>query len=125
MTPRKLDRAFALAGITLPTVRAHIERNLAAVAGDLQTATVRQLAAVIAIHHTAYMQGRASAGAAITDDAVWIGAGVDQLVPLAALRKIEVTKTTEPIPAETHSGRNWPASQWSITRYTMDYTERV
>lgn len=125
MTPRKLNRAFELAGITMPTVRAHIERNLAAVASDLQTATARQLAAVIAIHHTAYMQGRASAGASITDDAVWIGAGIDKLVPLSALRQIEVIKTTEPIPAETHSGRNWPASQSSVTRYTMDYTERV
>lgn len=125
MTPRKLNRAFALAGITMPAVRAHIERNLATVATDLQDVTAKQLAAIIALHHTAYTQGRASCGASITDDAVWIGAGIDKLVPLAALRKIEITHTTEPIPAATRSGRNWPASEWSVTNYRLDHTERV
>lgn len=125
MTPLKLNRAFALAGITMPSVRAHIMVNLAAVTVDLQDATAKQLAAVISLHHTAYNQGRASSGASITDDAVWIGAGVDKLVPLDALRKLEITHAIEPIPAETHSGRNWPASQWAITKYTLDYTERV
>lgn len=125
MTPRKLNRAFALAGITMPTVRAHIERNLAAVAVDLQETTARQLAAVIALHHTAYTQGRASCAAEVVDDAVWIGLGVDKLVPLDALRKPEITHGTEPIPAERHSGRDWPASQWSVTNYKLDHTERV
>ena len=125
MTPRKLNRAFALAGITMPTVRDHIERNLAAVTAYLQGVTAKQLAAVITLHHTAYRQGSASCGATVADDAVWIGAGIDKLVPLAALRKLEITRTTQPIPAETHSGRNWPASQWSITNYKLDYTERV
>jgi hypothetical protein len=91
MTPRKLNKAFSLAGITMPTVRAHIERNLAAVAADLQDATTKQLAAIVALHHTAYTQGRASCAAEVVDgDAVWVGVGVEKLIPLDALRKIEV-----------------------------------
>lgn len=125
MTPRKLNRAFALAGITMPSVRAHIERNLGSVADDLQGATTKQLAAVIVIHHVAYTQGRADCGASIVDDAVWIGAGVDRLIPLGALRKIEVTHSTEPIPSARHSGRDWPASQWAVTSYKLEHIERV
>lgn len=125
MTPLKLKRAFLLAGVTMPTVRAHIERNLLAVATGLQDCTAKQLATIIGIHHTAYMQGRATCQASVEDDAVWIGAGVDKLIPLAALKKIEIIKSIEPIPAQRHSGQNWPASQWSITQYSMAYTERL
>jgi hypothetical protein len=60
MTPKKLNKAFALAGITMPTVRAHIERNMADVGQALQNATAKQLAAIVALHNTAYHQGRAS-----------------------------------------------------------------
>ena len=67
MTPLKLNRAFALAGITMPSVRAHIMGNLAAVAADLQDATAKQLAAVVSLHHTAYRQGRASCKAECLD----------------------------------------------------------
>ena len=67
MTPRKINRAFALAGITMPMVRAHIERNLGAVAASLQDATARQLAAIIKLHDTAYHQGRASCKAECLD----------------------------------------------------------
>jgi len=125
MTPLKLNKAFTLAGITMPGVRAHIERNLTAATGGLEGCTAKQLAVVIGIHHTAYMQGRASCAADVQDDAVWIGSGVDKLIPLEALKKIKITKSVEPIPAERHSGRDWPSSQWSITSYKMDHTERV
>ena len=67
MTPRKLNKAFSLAGITMPSARAHIERNLSAVAGDLQDATARQLAAIIALHNVAYHQGRESCKAECLD----------------------------------------------------------
>lgn len=97
MTPLKLNRAFALAGITMPTVRAHIERNLADVASSLQDATAKQLAAVIRIHHVAYTQGRAACGAEVIDDAVWIGAGVDKLIPTAALRALAIDNLVESV----------------------------
>ena len=97
MTPRKLNRAFVLAGITMPTVRAHIERNLSAVAPDLLDATAKQLAAVIVLHHAAYTQGRASCEAAIADDAVWVGGGVDKLIPLAALKALEIDSRSETV----------------------------
>lgn len=67
MTPAKLNRAFAMAGITMTMVRRHIERNLQAQATALAGLTGRQLAAVIALHHLAYTQGRASAGAECLD----------------------------------------------------------
>ncbi len=67
MTPRKLNKAFAIAGITMPTVRAHIERNMAAVASDLQDASTKQLAAIVTLHNTAYHQGRASCKAQCLD----------------------------------------------------------
>lgn len=67
MTPTKINRAFALAGITMPSVRAHIERNLTTHRDALAALTSRQLAAVIAVHHMAYHQGRASCGAECLD----------------------------------------------------------
>lgn len=88
MTPRKLNKAFALAGITLPSVRAHIERNLAAVAADLQDATAKQLAAIVALHHTAYTQGRASCKAECLD-----GTPQDGLYWLGGKDGVAVTMT--------------------------------
>lgn len=78
MTPRKLNRAFALAGITMPSIRAHIECNIIAAAADLQDATAKQLAAIVALHNTAYHQGRSSCGAeclggTTQDGLYWLG----------------------------------------------------
>jgi hypothetical protein len=90
MTPRKINKAFALAGITMPSVRAHIERDLVAVAANLQNATAKQLAAVIAVAHTSYHAGKAACGAEVIDgDAVWIGAGVDKLKKIVVTNKVE------------------------------------
>lgn len=98
MTPRKLNKAFALAGISMPSVRAHIESNMISISADLQDATSKELAAIITLHNTAYHQGRASCGAEVIDnDAVWISAGVDKLIPLNALRKIEVIKCAQQV----------------------------
>lgn len=78
MTTTKIKRAFAMAGITMPSVRAHIERNLTAHRAALDAVTSRQLAAVIAVHHMAYHQGRASCGAErldgnAQDGLYWLG----------------------------------------------------
>lgn len=80
MTLRKLNRAFSLAGITMPSVRAHIERNLTVVSDDLQDCTAKQLAVIVKIHHTAYTQGRASCKAECLDGTpqdglYWLGVG--------------------------------------------------
>src|SRR3990167_5679114 len=115
MTPRKIDRAFRLAKMTMPAVREHILRQLEPQRAALQDITSAQLAAVLMLAKAIYHEGRASTGSE----------GVDKLLPLEALRKIEIIHTTEPIPAHRHSGRDWPASQWSITNYKMDYSERV
>lgn len=91
MTPTKINRGFAKSGVpAMPTVRAHILRTLSAQRDALQACTSGQLAAVINLIHQTYHEGRAATGASIEDDALWIGAGVDKLVPLAALRAITI-----------------------------------
>lgn len=107
MTPLKLKRAFLLAGVTMPTVRAHIERNLLAVATGLQDCTAKQLATIIGIHHTAYTQGQAACQASVEDDALWIGAGVDKLIPLAALKALVIEESTETV-RKPYAHFTWP-----------------
>lgn len=92
MTPLKLNRAFVLAGITMPTVREHIMRTIDAQQEALQGCTSSQLAAVIKLVNLTYHEGRATAGASIEDDAVWIGVGIDKLIPLEALRAITINE---------------------------------
>ena len=95
MTPKKLNRAFALAKISMPTVRAHIDRNMQAHAAQFAALTSRQLAAVILLHHTAYMQGRSSTGAECldgnpADGLYWLG-GADE-VAVTMLRRQPVAQ---------------------------------
>lgn len=67
MTPLKIKRALDIAGISLPSVRAHITRTLEGHRAALDSLTSRQLAAVAQIHNEAYHQGRASTGAECLD----------------------------------------------------------
>lgn len=67
MTPLKLNRAFALAGITMPTVRAHIERQIEPQIESLKDLTARQLAAVLMLAKFIYHEGRASTKAECLD----------------------------------------------------------
>lgn len=97
MTPLKINRAFKLAGIAMPTVRAHILRQLEPQRAALQDLTAAQLAAVIVMTTDVYHEGLASTGASIADDAVWIGAGVDKLIPLAALRALTIDHKVETV----------------------------
>lgn len=86
MSPLKLNRAFSLAGVTMPSVRAHIEQFLAGQAPALDACTSAQLAGIIQAVNTAYHAGRASTGAeVIDDDALWVAG---RLVPLAAVLAI-------------------------------------
>lgn len=91
MTPRKLAKAFILAGIPQgPATRAHILRNIeaAAPADVLARMTSAQLAALIGSSNHSYHEGRRSTGdvEVVDGDAVWIGLGVDRLIPLSDLR---------------------------------------
>ena len=65
MTPLKINRAFKLTGITMPTVRSHILRQLEPQQASLQDLTSAQLAAVIMLAQAIYHEGRASTGASI------------------------------------------------------------
>lgn len=110
ISTRKQSAAFALACIPdMPQTRRHIWANVTAAvpASALSSMTARQIGAVIAAAHRSYCDGRARNDAEVVDDAVWIGAGVDRLIPLAALKTVTTARTD------------------SVTHYRMDYTEGV
>lgn len=67
LTTLKLNRAFSIVGITMPSVRAHIERNMRQFSAALADLTSRELAAVAALHNSAFHEGRAAAGAECLD----------------------------------------------------------
>nr|WP_308006618.1 hypothetical protein [Xanthomonas albilineans] len=122
ISTRKQSAAFTAAGIhNMPRTRAHIWANVVASTPDhiLASMISRQIAAVIAAAHKSYHDGRASNQAEVIDDAIWIGAGVDRLLPLAALKSITEDRSNEPIEWSTCG------LSTSVTRYRMDYTERV
>lgn len=91
MTPRKLAAAFQAANIPhAPATREHILRNIkaAAPAEVLASLTSKQLAALISSAALSYQAGRESSGdvEVIDGDAVWIGLGVNRLIPMGELR---------------------------------------
>lgn len=115
----KIERAFTKAGIPeMPMVRRHILANLNKVEADLDRLTSTEIAYIIKGLNIGYHDAKNSQKADYMDDmgCVWIGGNVQQLIPLAALQSIKVTKSTKPV--------EWsPKMKWYITRYTMDYTE--
>ena len=115
----KIERAFRKAGIPdMPMVRRHILSNLKKVNADLDRLTSTEIAYIIKGLDIGYKDAKNSQKADYMDDmgCVWIGGKVQQLIPIAALQSIKVTKSTKPV--------EWSSSlKWYITRYTMDYTE--
>ncbi len=108
MTPLRINRAFEDSGLNTPQSRAHIYTTLNSQRYALEELTTKQLSAVITLIHRAYHEGRASTGSAIEDgDSVWIGAGVDKLIPLEALRTITIDKSI---------------GEKTETHYKMDFT---
>ena len=94
---RKIDKAFALAGIkAMPTVRQHIWRNVtSSIPADvLESMTSKQIAGVIAAANKSFHDGKASAGAEILDDCVWIDK-LEMMVPLEAIKRMTVERKTE------------------------------
>lgn len=113
----KIERAFKKAGIPdMPMVRRHILENLKKAGANLDKLSSTEIGYIIKGLHIGFHDGKANAKAECLDDFVWIGGDVQQLIPIAALQSIKVTKSTKPV--------EWsPSMNWNITRYTMDYTE--
>jgi hypothetical protein len=93
-------------------------RTIAAVSdyitGDMMDRmTGAQIGAVMSAVYAAYNAGRASTGASVENDCVWVAG---KLIPLAAIDAINITKRTEPSRRPGHTDQ--------ITTYTMDYKER-
>lgn len=126
ISTRKLDRAFAANGLAnMTATQAHILRNLGDLAA-LDGLTTAQLTVVIGIANRSFHDGKQSCNAEVIDgDAAWIGAGVNRLVPLAALRAMTIQESHEVVPRTP--SRQFPAATecWSTKRYMLDYTERV
>lgn len=74
-------------------------------------------------HHWHKAVAFASKGGQVIDDCLWRN---DKLTPLAAIDAIQVDKSVEPMPADpAHSNPLFRgASQWSVSKYTLDYVER-
>lgn len=158
MTSIKLQRAYALCNLAgMPVTRNAIQQELDSEAETLAWLTSKQLAAVIRLVQHNYHKGRATTGAEVVDgDALWIGAGVDKLIPLDALRALSVEKNSEVerIPytggyvhlsdiIDSETGKRLDRQEvqyriddndprpmhreqhWSVTRYRLDYQERI
>lgn len=124
MTPRKLNRAFAIAGITMTATRAHIERQIEPQREMLAGLTSRQLAGVIRAAVAIYHEGRASCAAQVVDDAVWIGSGVDKLLPLAALRAIVIDERVESV-RKPYTGYTYPHAASIRDALTEKFVDRA
>ncbi len=75
----------------------------------------RIIAEVATAINRSYHSGRSSCGSEVVDDCIWIDS-VGKLIPLAALRDIEIRTIVQPSTV--------PGSMDRITNYQMDYTER-
>ena len=106
----KIERAFKKAGIPdMPMVRRHILENLKKVGANLDKLSSTEIGYIIKGLHIGFHDGKANAKAECLDDCVWIGGDVQQLIPIAALQSIKVTKSTKPV--------EWsPSMNWNITR---------
>jgi hypothetical protein len=133
MTNIKMNRALKLAGIAgiagMTQTAKHILQHLEESVGSevFEKLTSKQIADLMKVSTYCYHQGRASMNAEVVDgDAVWVGAGVDKMIPLAALRSIKIETSTEIDPPKPAAGGyTWPASQFRVTRYSMDFVERI
>lgn len=146
----KLNRAINKSGAFGGTQT--LDKIMSAIPDDLRAKlTSGELATVITIVTAQYHAGRAACNAEIIDgDAVWIGAGVDRLIPLAAIRAINIERIEDQVKRPSdgvntmygHS-RNADGTQadrasvteargkgyfyyehQSTTRYTLDFTEK-
>lgn len=113
----KITRAFEKAGIpNMPMVRRHILDNLEKVGADLDKPSSTEIGCIIKGLHIGYhdAKGRQHADYMADMGCVWIGGEVQKLIPIDALKSIDITEHYERI-----NNQNW-----KITHYKMDFTER-
>lgn len=93
----------------------------------------RIISKVASAINASYHAGRAASGAEVVDDCLWINGVTEHIIPLAAIRAIEIERgketrmepvTVYPVDGQPHPGNPRP-TEYTKTRYTMDYTERV
>lgn len=96
LTQLKINRALNINGIkNMPVTASAIIDATSQEADVLSSLTSKQLAAVMRLVESNYHKGRKSTGAEVIDgDAVWIDS-INKLLPLAALRTIDVIKDFE------------------------------
>ena len=91
---------------------------------DLRKLTARQISDILIATNKAYHQGKHDAGAEVVDDAVFVRG---KLIPLAAIDALVIDKSIEKEPANPN---HWNPlfrgeDQYNITKYCLDYVERV
>ncbi|RPD86289.1 hypothetical protein EGK75_09210 [Neisseria weixii] len=114
----KISRAFEKAGIpNMPMVRRHILDSLKKTGADLEKLSSTEISYIIKGLHIGYHDAKGSQQADYMADmdCVWIGGGVEKLIPIPALKSIETTVTYEKI-----NNQNW-----KVTHYKMDFAERA
>lgn len=87
----KINRAFTKAGISnMPVARNAILHNLKQTGIDTAKMSSTELSHILKALHFAYYQGKSVCDAEyLADmDAVWIGGGVQRLLPVGALKAI-------------------------------------
>jgi len=123
MSQIKINRANKLSP-NLPTANAEIWDSIPQ--SLIYSLTSRQLAAVKKAldHHWHKAVAFANKGGEVVDECLWRNG---KLIPLAAIDAIQIDKSVEPIPADpNHSNPVFRgSSQLSITKYNLDYLERI
>ena len=127
----KIQRALTKAGIPdMPMVRKHIMQNLEQVGADLDKLSSTELGYIIKALHIGYHDAKGSQQADYMADmdCVWVGGDVQKLIPLQALRDMQITTCAEE-PVKPH--KPTPYGGWSIGptvwhrhTYRVEYTER-
>jgi len=88
--------------------------------------TGRELGIVMTAINASFHKGKASAGAEVVDDCIWVAG---KLIPLAAIEAITVKETVEYRPRKPHHiDPNPPegsTERWTTRKYTLDYVEKV
>lgn len=90
----KISRAFEKAGIpNMPMVRRHILDSLNKVGADLDKLSSREISYIIKGLHIGYhdAKSRQQADYMADMDCVWIGGEVQKLIPIPALKSLDIT----------------------------------
>lgn len=134
MNSLKIKRAFEKAQIpNMPMVRRHILENLEKVGADLDKLTSTELGYIIKALDVGYKdaKGRQEADYMADMGAVWIGGDVQKLIPIDALKAIEIKKGKETFMGDTT--KHYPDGRTEMIKteqtidfnhYKLDYKEK-